>query len=73
MATEIPRAEPVVIEICKALRVDPGLVRRIVLDFYLDNPVVAYVEMYADKRILDIQWSLDGAVITRNEDDESNS
>jgi len=53
-------------QICAALGLDPMCVRRIVLDLNTGEPVMAYVEMIADKRILDVRWDLaSGAVISR--------
>jgi hypothetical protein len=50
-------------QLCGALGLDPNLVRRIVLDFGANDPVTAYVEMYGDERMLDIQWTFDGSKI----------
>jgi len=44
-------------KICQCLGIDPGTVRRLVLDFNLDSPLTAYVEMYGDKRFLDVNWT----------------
>ena len=68
MATLISSMETS-IKICEALGLDSNMVRRIVLDFNLQSPVIAYIEMYGDKRLLDIQWSLDGAKIEQVSED----
>ena len=53
-------------QICPALGLDYSQVRRIILDLKPGDIVVAYVEMIADKRILDVNWELaKGAVISR--------
>lgn len=62
MAEYIISGETVTGEICKALDIDPGRVRRIILDLPADGMVVAYVEMIADTRFLDIKWEFNNAV-----------
>jgi len=66
----IIRSDEVTVEVCKALGLDPGKVRRVVLDLNINEPLTAYVEMYGDERFLDIQWTLDGAMIVTQEETE---
>lgn len=60
MATQVPAGNSVAEQVCKALGLDPGLVRHLVLDFGLNGPIVAYVELIGDMRMLDIQWTFEG-------------
>lgn len=60
MATEIPSGSSVAVHVCRALGLDPGLVRRLVLDFDVNEPVKAYAELIGDMRMLDIQWTFEG-------------
>ncbi len=64
MAKAIISGDEIGIKICKALDIDPDLVRRVVLDTVGPfEPLVVYIEIYGDEKLLDIQWSLDGAKI----------
>lgn len=57
------RSDEVAALVCEALDINPHMVRRIVLDLEANEPVMAYVEMYGSQRLLDIQWSFNGAVV----------
>ena len=60
----IIRSDEVTVEVCKALGLDPGKVRRVVLDLNIGSePLTAYVEMYGDERFLNLKWELDGVRI----------
>jgi len=50
-------------KVASALLIDPGLVRRIVLDLPYDGVAVAYVETLVDKKMLEIEWDMSGVVI----------
>lgn len=52
-------------QMCEAFGLDPNMVRRLVVDYQLGGMVVAYVEMYADERILTVTQTLDGVRIDR--------
>jgi len=50
-------------KVASALLIDPGLVRRIVLDLPYDDVAVAYVELLMDQKMLEIEWDMSGVVI----------
>lgn len=52
--------------LCEALGVPYGMTRRIVLDVGTDCAITAYVEMYASKQVIDLDWGkgLHGATVT---------
>jgi hypothetical protein len=50
--------DPLIERICKALGVEMGMTRRVILDFQVAQPIVAYVEMYGSTEMCDIVWSL---------------
>jgi hypothetical protein len=54
-------------QMCEAFGLDPNMVARLVVDYQPGGMIVAYVEMYADRRILDVQHTLDGVKIVREE------
>jgi hypothetical protein len=52
------------IKISEALGIDPDRTRRIVLDIGIEGPIVAYVELLGDRRLLQVDWTgLHGATI----------
>lgn len=52
-------------KVASALLIDPGLVRRIVLDLPYDDVAVAYVELLMDQKVLEIEWDMSGIVIRK--------
>lgn len=56
-------------QLCEALGLDPSRVTRIIIDVgRCAMPIVVYVEMVADTKVLEVDWSLlRGAVINREE------
>lgn len=50
-------------KICKALGIDPMLVRRIVIDAEVGEPLRVYAEMYGGKALLDLEFPADGVTI----------
>lgn len=61
--SHVIRGTEVAVKVSEALGLDPGKVRRIVLDIRLDDAITAYVEMYGDARLLDLRWELEGVKI----------
>jgi len=64
--SDIQIGDTLVERICEALDIDANMTRRIILDFQMDTPVIAYIEMYGSNAMCDIVWSLgkdDGAQI----------
>lgn len=53
--------------ICEALGLEMGRVQRIIIDFNVNSPVMVYVQMLADERILKIDWeaALKGAEVIK--------
>ena len=55
--SHIISAESFKIQICEALGLQPDKVRRLIIDIDIpDSPIPVYVEMYADERILSLDW-----------------
>lgn len=52
-------------QMCEAFGLEPNMVARLVVDYQPGGMIVAYVEMYADQRILDVRHTLDGVKIDR--------
>ena len=44
-------------QLCDALGLEPAGVRRIILDIQVNCFTMAYVEMYASSKILEIDWA----------------
>jgi len=59
-------ADDLAVQVCKALDIDPEMVRRVVIDLEVGNAARVFVEMWGDKKLLDVQWNLlHGVVIAR--------
>lgn len=51
-------------DVCNALGLTAASVRRVILDMPSDGVVVAHVELFADNRVFQIDWSrLNGAEV----------
>lgn len=57
MASPIIDSRELSLQICKALGLDPGKTRRIVIDLSTNEPVTVYAEMYGDQKMLEIDWT----------------
>ena len=53
-------------KICLCLGVDPTTVRHLVLDFSIDKPLTAYLELCGDERFLTIDWDIPDIEINLN-------
>lgn len=52
------------VSLCKAAKVDHMMVRRVVLDLDVGKPSMMYLELFADKALLDVGLTKNGVEIT---------